>query len=241
MLNGISLRVPVLMLASALAGGIVAVTGVALASIPDLGGMLHACVNNTTGVVRIVDTSKSGLPGNCLTSGPLAETPVSWSKTGPQGPPGPGTGQTAYAVADARASFTISPGNLAISALQASVATVNNGLLDITLTLSGGSEGVFCPASTALPGAANLGVALEIDNNPAIPVHSTAGNPLINGAQGPTSVEYVTDPLPNATHTVQVFTTDPGAFLVGPAQCNVSGILKMQAVSGATMTVSPTA
>jgi hypothetical protein len=52
-------RVPVavLMAASALAGGVIVISATALASIPDANGTYHACVNNVTGAVRIIDPS----------------------------------------------------------------------------------------------------------------------------------------------------------------------------------------
>ena len=84
----ISGRVAALMVGSALAGGSVAIAGSALASIPDSNGVIHGCVSKGTGLTRIIDTAKSGAVGSCIASGPLAETPVSWSQTGPSGPQG---------------------------------------------------------------------------------------------------------------------------------------------------------
>ena len=73
---------------------------------PDDGGTFHGCVNNATGVVRIVDPSKAGALGSCITTGvaALRETAISWNQqgvpgsawgdrvqhgaTGPQGPAG---------------------------------------------------------------------------------------------------------------------------------------------------------
>ncbi len=64
--------------------------GVASASIPDAGtGLFHGCVNNLTGVLRVIDPSKSGALGHCITGpGPLQETAITWNQTGPQGPSG---------------------------------------------------------------------------------------------------------------------------------------------------------
>lgn len=69
----------------------------AWASIPDTTGTFHGCVNTTTGLVRIVDTAKTGYLSTCYptSAGLLAESPVTWQasgspgKTGPAGPPGP--------------------------------------------------------------------------------------------------------------------------------------------------------
>jgi hypothetical protein len=82
------IRLAAIILGSAAAGGILAIGGTSLASIPDPSGVIHGCVSNATGVARIIDTAKSGYLGSCITSGPLAETAVSWNQTGPQGAPG---------------------------------------------------------------------------------------------------------------------------------------------------------
>ena len=56
--------------------------GVAYASIPDEGGVIHACYANKDGVLRIIDPE---MGATCTSK----ETPVSWSQAGPAGPPGP--------------------------------------------------------------------------------------------------------------------------------------------------------
>jgi hypothetical protein len=61
-----------LALPPALAGSI------ALAAIPDANGVFHACYNNSTKAVRMLDT------GSCNTG----ETQVNWSQTGPRGATG---------------------------------------------------------------------------------------------------------------------------------------------------------
>jgi type VI protein secretion system component Hcp len=77
----------------ATAGAVATAVLPSLASIPDSAGVIHGCVNKTTGVVRIIDTAKTGSLGQCVASGALAETAVTWSQTGPAGPAGPGGGQ----------------------------------------------------------------------------------------------------------------------------------------------------
>ena len=63
---------------------------VAVASIPDTGGQFHGCYNNKTGALRVIDPSKSGTQGNCVTSpASQAETGITWNQTGPQGLAGP--------------------------------------------------------------------------------------------------------------------------------------------------------
>ena len=66
-------------------------SGVVSAAVPSADGTFDGCVNNATGVVRVVDESKSGTLGQCITTGPsvLRETAITWSQTGPVGPSGP--------------------------------------------------------------------------------------------------------------------------------------------------------
>jgi len=53
--------------------------GVALATIPGPGGVIHGCYAKFSGAVRVIDT------GQCKST----ENPLSWNQTGPQGPMGP--------------------------------------------------------------------------------------------------------------------------------------------------------
>jgi hypothetical protein len=55
--------------------------GIAWATIPDAGGVIHACYKNANGSLRVIDP---GLGGSCNPS----ESPLTWSQTGPAGPPG---------------------------------------------------------------------------------------------------------------------------------------------------------
>jgi uncharacterized repeat protein (TIGR02543 family) len=75
--------------AGILVAGFVVGGAISLASVPDSGGVIHGCISKATGVMRVIDAAKSGTLGACITSGPLAETAVSWNQTGPQGVPGP--------------------------------------------------------------------------------------------------------------------------------------------------------
>jgi hypothetical protein len=57
-----------------------AVGGVALASIPDANGVIHACRKNSTGEIRVIDSATQTCPSGTV--------PLNWSQTGPQGPAG---------------------------------------------------------------------------------------------------------------------------------------------------------
>jgi hypothetical protein len=60
--------------------------GIATAAYVDASAVLHGCVNQATGVMRVIDPAKAGTLGNCITAtGPLKETAITWNQTGPQG------------------------------------------------------------------------------------------------------------------------------------------------------------
>jgi hypothetical protein len=58
--------------------------GAAYATIPDAQGVIHACYDNQSGQVRIVDTAPNPLPKGCGAK----ESAISWNQTGPAGPAG---------------------------------------------------------------------------------------------------------------------------------------------------------
>jgi hypothetical protein len=69
------------------AAGLLAVgAGIGYAAIPDSQGTIHACMLNATGAIRLIDSSLTtqSLRSHCTD----AETEVTWSQRGPQGPPG---------------------------------------------------------------------------------------------------------------------------------------------------------
>jgi hypothetical protein len=61
--------------------GAAAATGIALATIPDSGGAIHACYMKSGGAIRVIDDAVT----NCKSG----ETSLSWNVAGQQGPPGP--------------------------------------------------------------------------------------------------------------------------------------------------------
>jgi hypothetical protein len=70
-----------LLTAVLLAGGLAIVgTVVAVAAIPDAGGVIHGCYASKDGALRVIDTSA----GSCSKK----ETAISWSQAGPPGPAG---------------------------------------------------------------------------------------------------------------------------------------------------------
>ena len=69
------MRASRLLAAVAAAGALLAVGGAAYASIPDGGGVIHACYTRNTGVLRLSDT------GACSSK----ETSLSWNNVGPAG------------------------------------------------------------------------------------------------------------------------------------------------------------
>jgi hypothetical protein len=78
------------LIAAGVAGGLAAAGGIAAASVPDEGGVIHACYDASSGQVRIVDPVSGG-PKGCGKN----EIAVDWNQqgrqgdAGPQGPAGP--------------------------------------------------------------------------------------------------------------------------------------------------------
>ncbi len=101
---------------------LVALGGVAAASIPGSGGVISACYLKTSGSLRVFDTSKPGASGRCHQN----ERTLTWNRQGPQGirgqqgiqgvqgntgPPGPTEGTSADFFSD-----TAPPSNVTVDA-----------------------------------------------------------------------------------------------------------------------------
>jgi len=65
----------------AIVGALLVAGGIAYATIPDGGGVIHGCYQKNQGTLRVIDTDTSQ---TCSSS----ESPLTWSKTGPQGQQG---------------------------------------------------------------------------------------------------------------------------------------------------------
>jgi hypothetical protein len=87
--------------AIALGALIVALGGVAFASIPDSSGTIHACFQQTNGQLRVVESDAS-----CRKS----ERALSWNQIGPTGPTGP-TGGAAEGARTLTQGGTVAPGD----------------------------------------------------------------------------------------------------------------------------------
>jgi hypothetical protein len=69
------------MILAAFTGLVLGLTSVAVASIPDSNGVIHACRDTRNGALRAIDTEAGQQCGK-------NETPLTWNQTGPQGPGG---------------------------------------------------------------------------------------------------------------------------------------------------------
>ncbi len=163
--------------------------GVALASIPDAGtGIFHGCVNQATGVLRVVDPAKSGVQGHCITSpGLLAEQAITWNQAGqpgatgapgpagpagPAGPPGP-AGVSGYQVVrdngiptpSGTSTFTVNcpAGDVATGGgFQGPGATLNESYP----SAGGGGWTVTVTASGPVPGESAMEYAVCVNADP---------------------------------------------------------------------------
>jgi type VI secretion system secreted protein Hcp len=134
----------------------------AVASIPDSNGVIHACVEVTNGTtipittpgnVRLVDPAAAQTCTTNAVGGPTAELPLNWNQAGPQGVPGqtgpPGTPGTPGGTVTVTSGHTItlSGGNvITVGAPAANTLTVINPPSERasgkTLTLTLGSDTV---------------------------------------------------------------------------------------------------
>ena len=87
--------------------GVVVAAGVAKATIPDSGGVIHGCYKQPTGALRVID---QGAGGACNSS----ESGLDWSQQAPagpqgsQGPPGPAGGSGPQGPAGLSGATTVS-------------------------------------------------------------------------------------------------------------------------------------
>jgi hypothetical protein len=153
----VTMAVGALMLAGALA----------YATIPDAGGIVHACYNPANGQLRVIDT---GAGQACKP----AETALNWSQigpagpqglVGPQGPAGPqgATGATgpagpvgtalAYAHVHADGTFDQDSGNITVSKVAAS-----QGLGQYCIVVTGGTVHAAVASLDSLP---NVGGSVQ--------------------------------------------------------------------------------
>ena len=87
-----------------------ATAAVALATIPDAAGVVHACYTNAGGALRAIDTNAGE---RCRSS----ETALTWSQrglAGPVGPAGPAGSSVAYGYVHADGTLQNSSGNMTV-------------------------------------------------------------------------------------------------------------------------------
>jgi hypothetical protein len=89
--------------------------GIAVATIPDSGGIIHGCFKNRTGDLRVIDTEAQ--PPEACTA---RETPLSWNQQGPKGEPGApgGGGAHAHVLADGTLDAARSTAGISMSRVQ---------------------------------------------------------------------------------------------------------------------------
>jgi hypothetical protein len=101
--------------------GALAVTGgIALATIPDGGGVIHACYKSGSGDLRVIDPSAGGA---CKPS----ESALAWSQTGPPGTPGTPGAAGATNVAIRTFTQTVAPGGVSTFTAHCNAGEVATG------------------------------------------------------------------------------------------------------------------
>ena len=138
--------------AMALAALVVAVGGVAYATIPDSSGTIHGCFSNTNGILRVVESAN-----DCRTS----ERAIEWNQEGPPGPPGRPT--TAFAEETAEVS-TASRSFVDLGGPELNVTVPASGL--VAAVARAETHGTHTPPG--MPQASFLGgcVGLFVDSQP---------------------------------------------------------------------------
>lgn len=103
---------------------VLAAGGIAYASIPDSGGVIHGCYQKTNGSLRVIDTEAGG---KCSSN----ENSLSWNQTGPAGPRGP---SDAYLASDGGKPIGLSPTTLVSLTLPAGNYTLiaKTGVYDLS-------------------------------------------------------------------------------------------------------------
>jgi hypothetical protein len=164
--------------------------GIAYASIPDSGGVIHACYQNVTGAskpVKLLNTSQK-------TTCPNGWLPVSWNQQGVPGPPGPSG--TSIILRSRASGIDAVPNDWVDVALSPSTWTQSATEVDL-LT---GSIRVTAPATcNGYTGNADLQTETYVDGNllpdqtdinipvgttRTVPLAFTAGNGSAFGAPG---------------------------------------------------------
>jgi hypothetical protein len=178
------------LVALAIVGTLLAVGGIAYATIPDGGGVIHGCYQKNQGSLRIIDT---GTSQTCSSS----ESPLNWSQTGPQGqqgpqgvqgPQGPSGSSHAYSTFNEVSQTQISPNSNTITKLTlpagdyvvwATGSVVKSGIINTT----GSDNDVKCalddPDDNAV--TASEATANGLDYTDAVPYTLVAAVSLPSG------------------------------------------------------------
>lgn len=125
----------------AIAALALAVGGTAWASIPDSGGVIHACYSKGVGLLRVIDSPSQ----KCIAG---LETPLSWNQAGVPGSPGPtgprgATGGTGAAGATGTAGATGATGPAGQNGLDPATPVLASGDSGWTIDTTGsGGAGV---------------------------------------------------------------------------------------------------
>ena len=131
--------------------------GTAYSAIPSSDGAFHGCVNNATGVLRVIDTSKGGALGNCILSpSALKETPIAWNGQGVAGARGPAGPQGEAGAQGERG--PAGPAITDLAELEGIACTVagRTGTVHITVDTSGSISMNCAPVSHVLTGSTTM-------------------------------------------------------------------------------------
>jgi hypothetical protein len=137
---------------SAAALGLIAVGGIAGATIPGTGGVINGCYNTTNGALRVIDTA--------TTTCKQGETPITWNQTGTPGTNGD-DGDNGAAGANGVSGYEIVPAS---------------GDSNTTIGSSGLSETAICPAGKVVVGGGGSHHHANVSISKSYPITDAQGS-----------------------------------------------------------------
>lgn len=181
--------------AAVLVGG-----GLAVAAVPDAQGKINGCVNNATGVVRIIDTAKTSALGKCITTpGVLHESALEWSQTGPAGPAG-SQGVAGPKGGDGATGPAGPAGNADISSLTGSPCTTHDGTAGTVSVIANSNDDLVLHCSAAAVPEPRI-LSISVSPSELLPpggIHVSGGTITLSAAV-------------SADTTITVSSSDPAA------------------------------
>jgi hypothetical protein len=138
--------------------------GIAYATIPDAGGVIHGCYKNSNGALRVIDT---GAGATCS----AAETALAWNQTGP-----PGSGATTFTTTVAADT------DVALASLDNGITVTGicnsggGGRVQLEISVTGGATNTLQLSGTTFNADANTGLGGGNNEYDSTHIHQLEAN-----------------------------------------------------------------